>query len=282
MKGMLQLLPRMGFDASLQKSLMTVLKPYLGEDVSIMFRGITTSQEFPFSKKADLEEIYVMIGMSPLPHKAFIKIDPLLAFVMIDKILGGNGDVQMERMTLTEAEQGVLSYLILKFLAHIYEHCGPENQVHFRFEGFCFRANEVKDLAPPDQALVFSHFEATVAGKTGIIQVILPDPFLTKAFLEPMASRAPMTTHKEEIQKRWKGMSHVQAPVWAEVGQVSLSPEELSQLDEGDVVLLDESTVTLEKGHVRGTATIRVGKGESVALESKVVDDGPVLKLQLD
>jgi len=281
MKGLLNLLPRLGFDASLQGAVVDMLKPYLGDDFSLTLRGMATAHESPFSKGHGFEEIYAVIGMSPLPHKALIKIDPVLAFVMIDRILGGEGEVAVNRFALTEAEQGVLSYLILKFLAQIYERSTPEKQVHFRFEGFRFSSQELQGLIAEGTALVFLHFEAVVGKKTGMIQVILPDPFLTQALLQPFARVASSPQEKEAQKRRQVRIAHIQAPVWAEIGQASLSPREISGLERGDVVLLDQSLATLKEGHVGGRATLRVGKGEIVAIPSAILDDGPKMKLKL-
>ena len=103
-KGMVRLAPRLGLDEGNRRILVQGLKSLLGDEVTLNLRGMGTTHDTPWSQGSEYEAVYGILGLGPLPHKAIVKLDPALAFVLIDKLLGGAGEPQLDRMHLTGTE----------------------------------------------------------------------------------------------------------------------------------------------------------------------------------
>src|SRR5262245_13918447 len=60
----------------------------------------------------------LVIVAAPSEHKILVDLDSSVAAFCIDRLLGGSGDVGRIQRPLTEIEEGVLSFILLKVLAH--------------------------------------------------------------------------------------------------------------------------------------------------------------------
>ncbi len=229
--------------------------------------------------------VYFVLGMEPVTQKAVLELDPFLARLVIDRLLGGSsagggGEKVLSAADLTEAlsevDEGVLSYLMLKILAGIFEQSGKSSRVHFRLEDLQSSPDKLlKSISSHERGIRIS-FRITMGERAGYAQLILPDPFIQKALLAP-------TQPKKSVSPPSRLTELFQTEIWAELGRSSLRAKDLQELEVGDVVLLKETRAHVETGKIEGILPIRVGHGKHGMIRGRIVDcDNPLLRLEIN
>jgi len=268
-------LPRIGFAEGLKGGIQSLLRQHLGPAFSFELESVRTISADAigtFLSELPSSGIYLQIGLVPVESKAFCEVDPLMAHVMIDHLLGGAGEPLTMIRPLSEIEQGIFSFLVLKVLSLIYEKCGASARVHFRLEVV---RSMVSELVPPKGSAVALTFRLILEDRSGYLRIVLPSPMVQKGFLEPFAGAGTSDEEREGLLARLESLGFVETDLWAEVGRTILKAKELQKLERGDVVLLDQSTVILKGGQISGRTALRLGKGAHGALRAKIVGSNP-------
>ncbi len=265
--------PRIDSTKNLGQAVQILIARELGSSFSLAVERIASVsvaqklQEFP------RQGVYVVIGLEPLEQKAVLELDPLITHMAVDRLLGGKGELLTAVRPLTEVEEGVLSYLVLKILALIYER-GKSEKVHFRLEGIASSSDEIlKKIRPEDPGIMIS-CRLRLDSQTGYARLILPSPLAQKAFLE-----SPGLSKEEGVDAcaRLSRLGFLGTSLWAELGRTTLNVGEINHLEPGDVVLLENSRAHSEGGQLKGSLSLRVGRGEKSLRGEIVSNTGPLM-----
>lgn len=228
--------------------------------------------------------LVAVMGVQPLPTKALLWIDSVLALTLIDKILGGEGQVPTEIKSLSPIEEGVFQYLILKALSEVHQASQDSAPVHFRLEKIIKSTKELGEMSQSEVPVVVLNFRIRVGSCLGFVVLTLPHPLVEGTFLK----RGPLDQPErlQEYQyglKRFDQMGHVRTHLWGEVGSVSLTVAEKNQLEKGDVILFDQTNCQWAGNHLGGNVILRVGEGRGGGFLAQVVSsEAPVLVKILD
>lgn len=201
-------------------------------------------------------------GLEPIDKRAIIYIDSNIADVVINKLLGGAESIMTEARAFTETEQGVLQYLIMQVLKQIYILAGAEPRVHFRFQKFAFSEDDISKIYKGDDMLCVLNIEVSLMDQAGFIRIAFPNPFLEE--MSSLLTGAGNTkAEREYFAEQISKWGFVKSSLWAEAGNTLLSPIEIRDLEEGDVILLDKSDVELKDGKLSGDVFLHYGTVES-------------------
>lgn len=241
-----------------------VLMRHLGEKAFYYADSIETFAFAPYLESISENRVLALISIEPFPAKIILQIDKNLSFALIDKLLGGIGAPAVEARPLTETEKGVIQYLIMQILATIWVACGKKANTHFRFERFVQSPLELKKIMNDKDIVVSAGFKVGIGELAGFVQLGLPKSFIDKAGL------ASKEIDNEYFMKRADSFDYLRTTLWAEAGRVSVLARDVETLEEGDVIVFDDTGLSLEGEKVKGKAMLRVGKGESAGLTAKV------------
>ena len=183
---------RMGFAQQLVPNLEQVIAKNVGLAAKLTVDRIFTTPAKPESGKPESGKdflatlppagAYVLLGLTPVSEKAIVEVDLQLAHVIIDRLLGGTGEPLGVIGPLSEVEEGVLSYFVLKLLAQIHEQAGGGTRLHFRLEEM---AHSVKSWqAKVSDASVVIFLTLSLGHRSGYLKLILPANLIQKGFLE--------------------------------------------------------------------------------------------------
>jgi flagellar motor switch protein FliM len=242
-------------------------------DVSIVSVEQLTYAEFLMSLP-DPTAFYA-VGMSPAEGVGALELNPVLAFSMIDRILGGRGrGVRMTR-ALTEIEQNVVDGIIHLVLGNLAETWRSVHEVQFRICGRDTRP-QMLQVVPLNEIVLIMVFDVRLGDARGMLNFCLPAAIIegfgeifTRGFSR--LSHDPLPTHREHLKR---SLSRVRVPVTAFL-DMSLSARELVQLRPGDVLSMGQS--------VTQPVNVRVGvtpkyTGRLMRSQNRVavsISDGP-------
>lgn len=171
-----------------------------------------------------------------------IEIDPDLGFAIIDRLLGGPGDVPEQVRELTELEQPVMRRVMAQIIDHLPDSWSQVVQFTPQFEQLELNP-QFTHLVPPRDIVVVIRLEVNMASASGRLNLCIPFdliesvvPKLSAHYFFIRGKKEATAAEAEALQSRLTGL-HV--PFTAILGEVELTIGDLLQLEVGDYITLD-------------------------------------------
>ena len=271
-------LPRLGFSQKLSTHMSHLLTKELGESILIKREKIDLCVKDDLQKRLPPQGVFLTIGANPAIDKIVVELDPLLSFWSVDKLLGGPGELPQSLRTLTEIEEGVLSFLVLKVLALIFEKSGAETRFHFRLESVLNNSEAIESAIQEQTASFISlYFRITFGKKSGYIKIYLPE-----SILDGVAHLENAESDQKYFQARIHNFEEIPSELWAEVGRVTLRGADINALESGDVILLDPNGLQLKGNRLSGVLPLRVGNGQQSQIKARILNDREKVSLRVE
>lgn len=259
-EGLLDFLPRAGLKEDIQVGIRKTLHHYLSE-VGFFLEKIEELSFKDFFANLPSPCCVALLGCEPFTAKGFVAIDPLLSHLVIEKLLGGKGSTFGELRPLTETEQGVIEFLLLKLLAQIHKLSGEKAKLHFRLEKMVLEPSHLKGSGQENEALVCLKFHLSFLNHSGFVNLYLPHPWVLEGFLKGLPDE-PSSEEQKGLKERLAVFTDFPCELWASLGEATLPATDLQSLETGDVVLFDRAQLRQAQGDWQGEVRLHVGKGE--------------------
>ncbi|OGQ06561.1 MAG: hypothetical protein A3G32_01555 [Deltaproteobacteria bacterium RIFCSPLOWO2_12_FULL_40_28] len=225
--------------------------------------------------------ILAVATLTPYTKPVMIEFASHLAFAIIDKLLGGENKRQVNH-ELTSLEQGMLKYFLVKVASLTPQVFENKNRA-LVLSRLIVQRKEILSLLPKEEALVVFNFKVALNQTVGPFRILVPKEMLKDMALKNEIFWSQTMTHEnQKASKRFAGFEHFRCVSWLEVGRAELSHSDLSQLERGDIVLLDESYPDYDGKHLSGLLKLRIGDGTQGGFDVRLTSDKPVLKVSLE
>ncbi len=218
--------------------------------------------------------------MEPLKGNAVLEVNVEMMFTMIDRVLGGPGNVITKVRELTAIEQPVVERIIVRALDNLREAWQKVTPIVPKLESMESNPHFVQ-IASPSEIVALITLEVKIKEQTGLMHLCMPyvllEPIVPNLSAREMISsgqKAGPTAESNINLKR--GLGDTLLGLTAVLGRARLSVQEVLGLKRGDIVRLNRSVhadLTLEvegreKFFGRGGVTDSKKKGFMI---SKVV-----------
>lgn len=197
---------------------------------------------------------------------ALVSIDPQIAFVLIERLLGGGGVSDIPDRALTPLERVVMRIVtdrIVKELSSVW-------QDHVRLDVTWARsesAPELLEMAGRDDDVLVATLAVGVGQRSGTIRIALPFPVLESFFSRGPVRRAPSASVSAEDRaserRRVEALVlQASAVVSARLPAVRLPLRALSSLGPGDVLATGIPATSPVEVHVSGSRRFLAREGK--------------------
>ncbi len=240
------------------RNIATSLSAYLRTvtDVSVMSVEQFTYSELLMSLPD--QTAFYAVAMSPLDGLAALELNPVIAFAMIDRMLGGSGRGMAPNRGLTEIEQNVIDGVVKLVLEHLAETWKNITPVRFRISSRDTRP-QMLQVAAPNEVVVLVGFDIKIGEARGMLNFCLPASSIEavgESFTHSWyrTQRAPSAAGRHDM-----GIALGRLPmhVTATVG-TTLSARDVLALQPGDVISLGHRVAEPIDGRVNGLAKFLV------------------------
>ena len=167
------------------------------------------------------------VALDPLPGAALCAVDRVLAFLLIDRLLGGRGVPMVPERGLSEIEGMVLQRGITALLPDLQRAWAPVCAVVPRLE-YLERQADATELPAPATRLVCATFAANAAGEEGTLYLAVAEASLAAIGHRLLASELP--------PRQSSPGARADAMVTVELGAGGLRGGGAPALDEGMVI----------------------------------------------
>lgn len=217
-----------------------------------------------FSETASVNSINVVISMAPISKPIFLTMDRSFVLRLIDSSLGGDGSEHSNR-TLSETELGILDYLIVKILLAV-KSSFKKPVFSFQLENVVDDPKLLKEYALSQDNVVEIVYKVSCEGYDSLVKLVFPDPIVNQILTSDIFDTYISDEEKKDFKDKMKRYGYIEIPVVAEIGETMVDSSDLDALGSGDVILLDNPTVSLDQNVIKGSAKIKLG---DTALDQK-------------
>ncbi len=264
-KAMHLLMPEAVFDPGFMDQIRALIQKHTNMDVDLWLNSIRVLKRTQLRATIPGHTCIAVIGLEPTGDKLLLEIDMAFTYRVIDQLLGGHGiSIDIHR-PLTQIEQGVFSYLLLKALALFQTDMFHGEQVALRLEDIRNDLKSCADIIRHDDFWLCAAWKMNFDLDVGYVRMLLPTSLARRVVPErPPAESALAERIRERIRQRMNRLAGVTVCASIEIGAIELSPNDVDALDPGDIILLDECLVEQLDAHgVSGAARMHIGLGQN-------------------
>ena len=155
------------------RNISTSLSAYLRTSINL---SVVSVDQFSYGEflatLADPTAFYAL-AIAPFDEAGALEINPSVAFALIDRMLGGTGDVTMVTRPLTEIEQNVVDSVVKLLLDGFAEAWKPVASLSFSIRGRETRP-QMLQVAAPNEIVVVVVFDVKVGDVRGQVNLCIP------------------------------------------------------------------------------------------------------------
>lgn len=273
LEALFEFLPKTGMRDKLHAAIIETLSTHLNRDTSYHLEAVTQDSFESFCNKMPDPAVVVVLGTAPREGKILLEVDANFAGFLVERLLGADTESLPSPKPLSEIEQGVLQYLVLQLLAHIYRLCGNDTRVHFRFEKFLFNAKSVKEIVPLHSSAFILNLKISVGGSSGFVRLVFPSPLVEKLYLGVEAKGEARQAEYQYLLNRLTEFDHIKFPLWADAGRATITAGDIEGLETGDVIVLEDTSLKLDDKGIGGKVVLRAGNGAHGGFISEITAD---------
>ncbi len=187
--------------------------------------------------------IIALLSLAPLPGTVLLQVDIDLAFVIVDRLLGGPGQVPPQLREPTEIEDRLLRELLSQLVGNLKEAWRILGDLNPALEDLIYSAQPVVQAALATDACLKGRVAFNLLGRPWWVTFCVPFPVI-----EPVARQLNIRMLLD-VRRREPGrdenlirrrLEQTQVGLNVILGRASLSLRDLIGLQPGDVIRLDQ------------------------------------------
>jgi len=225
------------------RSLATYLAGNLhaGVEAKVLSTEQVTYDEF--TRSLPYPTILGIFNMLPLEGSALIELSPSLAFIMVDRLLGGQGLETAKNRDLTEIERKIIASRLARIVQLIGEAWVDIFEISPHLTDMETNSQFTQIVAPNEMVVVIT-MEVKIADSKGMINICLPyivmKPILDKLNNLLLFSSEGKVISPEERQLIREKIEWAKVPMKVFMGRTQITVQDLLHLERGDVIPLHQ------------------------------------------
>jgi len=196
-----------------------------------------------FIRSLIVPTVMALLRIEELGGEMLLEMNPVLAFAILERLLGGKGDGAEKRRPLTDIEQTIIMKLtsrVVRILAEAWHHILP---MRASVAGLELNPQFVHIIAGNEMVALVS-LEVAIQGVKGLMNLCFPY-ILLKPITGKLSARYWFSkTEQEGVQgteqkNLLRRLGNAEIPIVVEIGRSTITTGELLQLQVGDVIALE-------------------------------------------
>jgi type III secretion system YscQ/HrcQ family protein len=278
-----RILPEEAFAPGFLNKIRKEMRRYTGMETDLWLNSVRVLRRTHLRSVMPGVTCLAIVGLAPLDEKILVEIDQRFVYRAVNALLGGHGLAVDIHRPLTEIEQGVFSFILLKILALFSGDVVDPELVGLRLEDVRNDLRSTADILRHHEHWLSIAWKMNFDLDVGYVRALVPDS-LARRMVQSSPDRESRggALHRHYVRSRLGRLQGATVDAKVAVGRIELSRGDIDALDTGDIVLLEDSRIRLHRGSVGGPASLVIGAGKRGQLhgEVKTVDDRIVFEIQ--
>ena len=222
-----------------------------------------------------------LFSLNPLEGTVLMEMSPTLAFTIVDRLLGGEGQGVEKNRDLTEIERTIVEHRLTQIIALMEEAWAEVYELKPHF--MTMEANpQFTQIVAPNEMVVLVTLEVKIGESVGMINLCMPylvlEPILDKLSTFFLFSTQAKTTSPEQILAIRRKIEWAKVDMVAFLGHSEILVRDLLELAKGDVIPLNQSVndpLPIYVGEFMKFKSIPGLNGEHLAVQlTEIVKEG--------
>jgi flagellar motor switch protein FliM len=186
-----------------------------------------------------------VISLEPLEGQAILELEFNVVLAMIDRLLGGPGNMVKNTTVLTEIEKALTESIIQRALKDLRSAWDSVIVLSPKRESMETQSQFIQ-IVPPNDTIVSILFEVKVGDLRGAMSLCIPylmlKPITTKLSVQRWFSASMSDSLGENVAKLIQRLERAKVTCVCRLGSARITVNELVQLEVGDTVVLDRKS----------------------------------------
>lgn len=182
-------------------------------------------------------------SLAPLEGRIIMEVNPNIAYGLLDRLLGGQGNSVKQVDSLTEIETTLMSQLFEKAVVNLKEAWSSIVDIDPVLEEFEVNPQFLQMVSPNETVVVVS-LNTEVGDASGMINICIPhivlEPIIPKLSVHYWMQSSDRERDPEAYEKLRESIQHTEVEAKAILGTTTISINELLHLKKNDVINLDQ------------------------------------------
>lgn len=197
-----------------------------------------------FIQNVEKKSILGVFKAPPLQGSMVMELTPDVAFVMFDRLLGGQGKIAHNNRDLTEIEISVIQRIFIKALNSFQE--AWASVVKLTPELKEIEVNpQFLTMSPRNETVIMVALHTKIGEIDGVINICLPhialEQVLPKLSARHWLANQKQTVEKHEVKALEKKVQGTRLDIKAVLGRATIDLGDFLNLKNGDIIRLNES-----------------------------------------
>ncbi|MBP0726231.1 flagellar motor switch protein FliM [Bacillus sp. RG28] len=207
--------------------------------------SVTSTDQIPYEEfirsipKMTILNVY---EVPPLDGRIIFEINPNIAYAMLDRVLGGQGNSINKVENLTEIETKIMTQLFERAVENLREAWSSIAEIETILTDFEVNPQFLQTVSPNETVVVIS-FNTVIGDTTGMINICIPhvvlEPMIPKLSVRYWMQKTEKEKLPEEVQFIEKKIFKTDLDVVAELGKTIIKINDFLHMDVGDVIVMD-------------------------------------------
>lgn len=265
-------LPQTPFEHDFKQRLRQELEPLVHVELDFWLEHVRSEDVSVIIERLPEPCCIGMVSLQPSPHYAVLEMDLTVAQQAIDRLLGGNAEDFDGQRPLSEIEEGIFSFLLLKVLRLMQSDFGSEQQVSLKLAGIVGNKENLQSRLRDYRSMVTLSFKFFFDGEAGFAKIHLPTEWVNSELASHVPLEGPALSRSlRRIQEVIPRVAAIEVPLQVEVGRVPFGLADLESIEPGDIVLIEGAQVQLAEDQVTGPVRCQVGEGKHGFIEGTLM-----------
>ncbi|MCQ2978609.1 MAG: flagellar motor switch protein FliM [Clostridia bacterium] len=264
------------------RALSSYFSGYLRMPTHITVDGVEALTYKEFSGGLSNPLVFTMINFAPLKGSIMAKMSAKLAFAIIDRVLGGEGNEISEEREFTEIEVALVQRIISKMAEMMREPWENVHQIHPRLEKLETNV-QFAEIIEPNEMVALITLNVQFGELTDMINICIPH-MVIEPVMHKLSTKQWFSVKREEKLDNYKDrleekLTKLIVPIRAVLGTSVIKVDEFADLQVGDVIKLDtdiNSTLKILVGDIyKFDAKPGMSRHRNSILITKVIKEQP-------
>jgi len=207
--------------------------------------SVTSTDQIPYEEfirsipKMTILNVY---EVPPLDGRIIFEINPNIAYAMLDRVLGGQGNSINKVENLTEIETKIMTQLFERAVENLREAWSSIAEIETILTDFEVNPQFLQTVSPNETVVVIS-FNTVIGDTTGMINICIPhvvlEPMIPKLSVRYWMQKTEKEKLPEEVQFIERKIFKTDLDVVAELGNTIIKINDFLHMDVGDVIVMD-------------------------------------------
>lgn len=227
---------------SYSRLITTYLTGYLRTTVAVEVLNAEQITYSEFSNSLSNPVIFSVLEFSPLKGSVILEMSAMTGFAVIDRVLGGPGEVLRKMRDFSEIEKILIERVITQLLSFLIEPWESVTTIKPRLNNL-ETSSQFSTIMSPNEMVALVTLVIKVGEVEGFIHFCLPH-FVLEPIISRLNTRFWYSTVEDEYHDMYKDsvekqLETTQIPIRAILGRTTFTVNDFVALQIGDIVTLD-------------------------------------------